>query len=232
MTIAARNNTPAARAGQLDAPQRPPVFTQAQLRERRRKYLPLRYGGGFDLTDEVAAVCGPVAERVAAEPRPSAYANDVAEVGDAVHELVCVVVGLLAERAATRKVGHLPVDQRGRTKRALCDLAPRPAARVIDPARLADGGWSAQLVAYAAPFAVDLADLLAHAMPPGSTRGARSASERVENALREVDQAVLRLTKRLDRAERSREQQRHDRPAPMTDTDRARAELAALGITP
>lgn len=226
MTIAARNNTPAARAGQR--PQPAPVYSQDEQRERRRKHLPLRYGGEFDLTDEIAAICGPVAERVAADPRPSAYAADVAEVGDAVHELICVSAGLLAERAATRKVGHLPVDQRGRTKRLLCDLAPRPAPPVIDPAALADGGWSALLAAYAEPFAADLADLLAHAVPPGSTRGARSASERVENALRVLDHALLNLTKRLDRAERARAER--SRPTPLTDTDKARAELAALGI--
>lgn len=226
---AKRFGTPAALAGQR--PQRPPVYSQAENRQRRRQRLPITYDGGFDLPAEVAAVCGPVAERVAAEPRPSAYAADVAEIGDAVHELICVSVGLLAERAATRKVGHLPVDVRGRTKRALCDLAPRPAPPVIDPASLADGGWSAQLAAYAAPFAADLSDLLAHAMPPGTRRGLLSASERVENALYALDQAVVNLTKRLDFAEHCRAQRR-DQPAATTEADKARAELAALGVTP
>jgi hypothetical protein len=203
---------------------------QDRQRTRRRHRLPLTYDGRFDLVAEVAAICEPVAQRVAAEPRPTTYTADVADVGDAVHELVCVAVGLQAERAADRKAGHLPVDQRGRTKRALCDLAKRPGLPVIERASLADGGWSAQLAAYAAPFAADLADLLAHAKPPGTRRGLLSASERVEHALWAVDQAVVNLAKRLDFTGLCRAQ-RQDRTEP-TAADRVRAELAALGVTP
>jgi hypothetical protein len=44
---------------------------QDRQRTRRRQRPPLTYDGRFDLVAEVAAICGPVAKRVAADPRPS-----------------------------------------------------------------------------------------------------------------------------------------------------------------
>ncbi|MCB0907523.1 MAG: hypothetical protein KDB63_10450, partial [Nocardioidaceae bacterium] len=46
------------------------VAQQAEQRERRRKHLTVTYGEGFDLLSEVYDLCQPLAERVAAEPRP------------------------------------------------------------------------------------------------------------------------------------------------------------------
>lgn len=230
MTITARNKTPAHRVSRLDQPQRAPVvFTQDELRRRRRVYLPNRYTRAFDLTDEVAAIVSPLARRVAALPRPGACWREVDALTAAVHELAHVVVGLIAERDARRKTAHLPYEKRAYAVRKLVDLAERPALPEIDDDALASGAWTATLVALTEPYSTQLADVLAHALPPGATRGARSASERLEAALRVVDTAALRLERLLDRADRSREQRRRQTPPP-TETERARAELAALGI--
>ncbi|GAT09371.1 hypothetical protein H7I77_01835 [Mycolicibacterium novocastrense] len=230
MTITARNNTPAARAAQLDQPQRAPVvYTQDQLRHRRRAGLLHRYTRAFDLTAEVAAIVSPLAARMSYLSRPGACWREVDALTAAVHELTHVVVGLIAERDARRKTAHLPYEKRAYAVRRLVDLAERPALPEIDDDALASGAWAATLIAIAEPYSGQLADLLAHALPPGATRGVRSASERLEAGLRVVDTAALTLDRLLDRAERSREQRRRQTPPP-TETERARAELAALGI--
>ncbi|MCV7223637.1 hypothetical protein [Mycolicibacterium elephantis] len=226
MTIAARNNTPAAGAGQR--PQPAPVHSQDEQRRRRRVYLPNHYTGTFDVAAEVAAICEPLARRVADLPRPGACWREVDALVAAAHELAHVAVGLIAERDARRKTAHLSYDKRGRSVRALVDLAERPALPEIGDHALASGDWPATLVALVQPHTAPLSDVLAQAMPPGSTRGTRTASERVEAALRVLDAAALSLDRLLDRADRSRAER--SRPAPMTDTDKARAELAALGI--
>lgn len=56
MSVKARNNTPAARAARR--PRGAPVYTQAELRQRRRTGLLHTYGGRWSLTAEVAAICG------------------------------------------------------------------------------------------------------------------------------------------------------------------------------
>lgn len=226
MTIRAQNRTPAALASQLPQPA-PIVYTQDQLRERRRAGLLHRYGGDFDLAAEVTAICEPLVERVAASPRPVAARRDVDDLADAVHELVSVAVGLIAERDARRKTAHLSYDTRGRSIRALVDLAERPKLPEIDAAVVVNGQWVAQLVALAEPYSEQLSDVLRTAVPPGATRGARSASERLETALRRVDAAAAAL----DRNEKMRASHSRNRAsAAPSPTDRARAELAALGI--
>ncbi|MEZ0341760.1 hypothetical protein ACAG25_17475 [Mycobacterium sp. pV006] len=229
MTITARNNTPAARAAQLDQPQRAPVdYTQDELRQRRRAGLLHRYTRAFDLTAEVVAIVSPLAARASYLP-PGACWREADAVAAAVHELTHVVVGLIAERDARRKTAHLPYEKRAYAVRRLVDLAERPALPEIGDDALASGAWAATLIALTEPYRAQLADVLAHALPPGATRGARSASERLEAALRVVDTAALTLDRLLDRAERGREQRRQQAPPP-TDTERARAELATLGI--
>lgn len=233
MTITAHNNTPAARAAQLDQPQRAPVvYSQDELRRRRRARMTLRYDGTFDLTAEVDAICSPLARRVAQLPRPGACWRDVDAVADAVHEAVSVVVGLVAQRDASRKTAHLSgqPEKRAYAVRKLVDLAERPQLPEIADDALASGDWTATLVALVEPYSAALSDVLARALPPGSTRGARSASERLEAALRVVDNAATSLERQLDRAERSRQQQ-HRESARQTKTNNdIRAELAALGI--
>jgi len=56
------------------------VYTQAQLRDRRRAGLLHTYGGRWSLTAEVAAICDPLAERVAAAPRPAGYWRPVDDI--------------------------------------------------------------------------------------------------------------------------------------------------------
>lgn len=83
----------------------------------------------------------------------------------------------------------------------------------------------AALVEMVAPVDSPLADLLAHAFPPGAPalRGQLSRSEKLDALLREtVDRAALSLERALDRAEKPT-------PAPTARPD-PRAELAALGI--
>ena len=70
MTVKARNNTPAHRAAQR--PQRAPVYTQDQLRDRRRTGLLHTYGGRLSLTAEVGAIYEPLARQVAVALRPAA----------------------------------------------------------------------------------------------------------------------------------------------------------------
>ncbi|WP_342314590.1 hypothetical protein LIX17_06800 [Mycobacterium avium subsp. hominissuis] len=230
MTAFKHYGTPAHRASRLDQPRRAPVvYSQGELRQRRRAGLLHRYTRAFDLTAEVAAIVSPLAARATYLPRPGACWREVDAVAAAVHELTHVVVGLIAERDARRKTAHLPYEKRAYAVRRLVDLAERPALPEIDDDALASGAWAATLIALTEPYRAQLADVLAHALPPGATRGARSTSERLEAALRVVDTAAQTLDRLLDRAERSREQQRQQTPPP-TETERARAQLAALGI--
>lgn len=74
---------------------------------------------------------GPLAERVAAAPRPPRFRFPVAWLGEATHELVGVIVGWVAERDARAKTAHL-ADEPGKRAYAvttLVDLAPRPRCR-------------------------------------------------------------------------------------------------------
>lgn len=219
MTITARNNTPAYRAAQR--PQCPPVYTQADLRERRRTGLLHSYGERWSLTAEVAAICDPLAQRVAAAPRPAGYWRSVDDVALAVHGLVHAVVGLLAEADAQRRTRHLGVDVRGRSIRALVDLAERPKLPEIGDDALTAGTWSATLILLAEPYSAELADLLGRALTT-------VVSDRLRAALRDVDLAALELERRLDRDEHARAA-KPTKTIP-TATDQARAELAALGI--
>lgn len=201
----------------------PPPPTAAEIRDRRRRGLSVVLGGQFDLAAEVAAVCDPLALRISAEPKPGAFAGSVREVTEAVHDLVHVAVGLLAERDARRQTKDLPVDRRGRSARLLCDLAARPAPPTVTADQVRSGEWAQVLQRHAAPYAEQLTDLLAHAAPPGTLRGRLSASERVERALTEVDQAARNVTRALDSAEFFRREL-----TPNKSTDPRRAEFDAL----
>ena len=219
MTVKARNNTPAYRAAQRPRPA--PAYTQDQLRERRRAGLTHTYGGRWSLTAEVASICELLAERVAAAPRPGAYWRAVDDVAVAVHGLFHAVVGLLAERDAQRRTKHLGVDVRGRSIRALVDLAERPKLSEITDEQLAAGTWARTLTALADRYSAELANLLGRALTT-------AVSDRLNAALRDVDRAALALERRLDRDEQARAT-KTTKTVP-TPTEQARAELAALGI--
>ena len=70
---------------------------QDELRRRRRARMRAVYSATFSLSREVEAVCDPLARRVTVLPRPLPAKVWVSDLADAVHELVSVVVGWLAE---------------------------------------------------------------------------------------------------------------------------------------
>lgn len=219
MTVYARDRTPAALAARQ--PQRRPVYTQAEQRDRRREGLTVALDGRWSLTDEVQAICGPLAAQVtAAAPNPAAYWRNVDDLRDAVHQVVHVVVGLLAQADAERRTRHLNIDVRGRSIRALVDLAERPKLPEIADEAVVSGTWAVSLTALAEPYSGRLARLLGNALTT-------AVSDRVLAALREVDRAALAFERRLDRDERARTTKTK---TGSTYADRARAELAALGI--
>ncbi|MCQ4360624.1 hypothetical protein KQR54_05595 [Mycobacterium gordonae] len=220
MIPGAKYGTPAFLAAQL--PQQRPTPTQEQGRDRRRKLLPIyAWPGDWSLTAEVAAICDPLAERVAAATNPAAYLRAVTELADAVHQAVHVVVGLIAQADAERRTRHLGTDERGRSIRAVVDLAERPAAPEVSSEALVSGTWSATLVVLAEPYSAALARLLGGAATP-------TVSDRLLTALVEVDAAAGALGRRLDRERVYQANRAANRTA--SPADRARAELHELGV--
>lgn len=118
-----------------------PVFDQTALRERRRKHMPIILGGDFDLSVEVAAICAPLAGRVAALPSSPCAGRWVDDVVGSVHEIVGTIVGWLAEVDARAKTRHLDAAKRGHAIRLLSDLTQRPVLPQIDDEMLATGSW-------------------------------------------------------------------------------------------
>lgn len=219
MTAMKHYGTPAHRAAQRPQPR--PVYSQAELRDRRRKQLPGTLEGGWSLSSEMAAICGPLAAGVAAATCPAGYWRAVDQLTDAVHETVSAAVGLLARADAERRCRHLGVDDRGRSVQALVDLAERPKLPEFTDDDLAAGTWAATLTALADPYSADLSGLLDRALTT-------AVSDRMLAVLREVDLAALALRRRLDRDAKSSAPAAT--PAAATDADRKRAELHALGV--
>lgn len=220
--------------------------TQAELRGRRRGALRVAYAGEFVLSEEIAAICGPPAARIAGlsdvhdeRGLGMMFSATVSDLLDAVHgELITGVVGWLAELDARERVqrdgAHLDTAERKQAVRHLMDIAPRPAEPIIEPADLVSGRWVDALIALAAPFDHRLADLLGRAHPPGhpELRGLDSRSDKLVELLREVDQAARQLELRIERAERSAVKLRAGcRPAtPATRAEAARKALSNMGI--
>ncbi|MCP9271145.1 hypothetical protein [Mycolicibacterium arenosum] len=227
--VIARRGTPAALAALR--PQPPRRYSQAELRERRHIGLPAaHYDGTWSLAREIADVVGPLAQRIAAYDRPTRFMRSTATVpmlAEAVHELVGVVVGWVAEADARRRTAHL-ANEPGKRKYAmttLVDLAPRPALPDITEKDMASGAWAAAVVAMAEAVDAEFSTLLARSHPPNAPtlRGQPSRSDQLARLLaRTIDRAALALQRRLNRDDYA-----DHRP---TETDRARAELAALGI--
>lgn len=232
--VMAKNRTPAALAAQRPQPRR--RYLQAELRQRRRKGLPPgHYDGTWSLAREIADVVGPLAQRIADAKRPTRFNRAAASVpwlAEAVHELVGVAVGWVAERDARAKTAHL-ANEPGKRRYAvttLVDLAPRPALPEITDDMLADGSWAAVLTAMAETVNSAFSDLLAQSHPPtaAALRGQPSRSDLLARLLdRTIDRAALALERRLDR---DGDTDGEHPPTIPTETDRARAELAALGI--
>jgi hypothetical protein len=214
------------------APAPPPQPTQTELRERRRGQLQHTYSGSWSLTAELHDICTPLAARVAAEPRPAVYLPDIDRVDDAAHGVLCEVSALLAQADAARRTRHLG-DDRGRAIRLLVDLAAKPSAPEVTADAVVTGAWATALVELARRYSDDLAGLLSRAYRPAMTPvgGMRSASERLEVVLRELDRSALELSRRLDAAEYRRDERaRQPAPSPVDPKAKAAAELQKLGI--
>lgn len=229
-----RFGTPAYLASLPGQPQRPPRYSQAELRERRRRGLKTgHYGGDWSLAREIAEVVNPLADRVAAANRPARFAHSQANVPwlvEAVHEAVGVVVGWVAEAEARAKTRHLK-DEPGKRKFAItayCDLAPRPALPEVTDKALASGSWAAALVAMTEGVDAAFSELLSRSYAPNADglRGQVSRSERLDRLLRDtIDRAALELERRLDRDHLSNRRQNDP-----TEAECARAELESLGV--
>ncbi|MBF9319827.1 hypothetical protein [Mycobacteroides chelonae] len=159
--------------------------SQAELRDRRRKRLPIHLTGTFNLAVEVRDVCTPAAYATSKLPEPRAARRLVEAVNEAVAELVHVGSGVAAASSA--------VD--GQTRRAAADLAARPTQPEITAEMLISGSWADVLADYAEQVSGALSVVLDRAHPPDAyaLRGELSASERLERALRALDSAVLSL---------------------------------------
>lgn len=231
--IPAHRGTPAMRAQAGHLPTAPRRYSQAQMRDRRRKgLLVAKYGATWSLRREIADVTGPLAQRIAALPDPARpmVARPVRALAESTHELVGTVVGWLAEVDAQARTRHL-ADKPGERRyaiRTLVDLAQRPALVDVTDQALADGSWAAALAAMADDCDARFSALLdkAYGSNAGELRGQRSRTERLVALLREtLDQPAAALDKRITHAEAEPPQ------ANTTSADRARAELESLGVT-
>lgn len=215
-------------------PQPPRRYSRAELRERRRVGLPAaHYDGTWSLAREIADVVEPLAQRIASDARPTRFMRSTATVpwlAEQVHELVGVVVGWVAETDARRRTAHL-ADEPGKRKYAvttLVDLAPRPPLPEVTDKALADGSWAAALVAMAETVDAEFSTLLERSHPPDAAalRGQPSRSDLLAQLLaRTIDHAATALERRFNRDEHADHSQDHQ-----TADDRARADLAAMGI--
>jgi hypothetical protein len=203
------------------------AFNQTENRSRRRQRMAVWLDKRFDLGAEVREICDPLAIRVAATPNPLGFRVAVGELAAAVHEAVGVIVGWIAEEDGKALTAHLEDPAKRRFAIAkVVELAKRPGPLDLSEAALLSGGWSAELVAMAAPVGPQLADLLGRSWRPDAPelRGRDSRSDKLVVLLREtVDRAALTLGRRLDWVEAQPVAQ------PVEDAS-ARAQLAALGV--
>lgn len=209
----------------IDPP--PTTYSQAELRLRRRRHLPVSYGRDFDLTEELRAILGAAEAKLATEPCPghSNYIESVSAISDSVREL-CDRVGDLINEA---KVSRVRDTDRPRARAALKALAAKPSPEVTRQS-LIEGTWSDPLALLAQPLSGPLSDLLSRQVT--DRRGLASVSDELIDALRSLDRVVLDLDRRIDRARSYRDQNRHAAAAanPNADAEAARATLAELGI--
>lgn len=202
----------------------------AQQRQDRRRYIPVHNRGTYSNSAEVLACCQSVAVGISRLPRPRVMRPEVEQIIDAVHELMCTTVGMIAESR------HLPPDAVTRSRQAVADLAVKPYLPRLHDDQLASGSWPGELVGYVAAYDGDLAALLDRALPPDAygLHGNPSASERLVKALRELDHATLAAEHRLPRVAQRQalpsmaefNQQQQDR----LDAERRQLRLAQIGV--
>ncbi|MGV9866584.1 hypothetical protein [Rhodococcus koreensis] len=207
----------------------PPVLSQADHRARRRARLGVEYGPWFDLSTEVEEVCRPLALRVAVRDDTSAVELEVASLTGEVHGLVCTVARVLATSAAATRTRHLSDTDRVQAQRALVESITLPARPTIDQESLATGAWCDALTESARPLSDRLSRALGadHRIDTTQLRRGVGWGRRLTPLLAAVDDAALRLTRRLDRLDRPR-------PAPPTRTPAPTPEetLDRFGLDP
>ncbi|OBA32882.1 hypothetical protein [Gordonia sp. 852002-51296_SCH5728562-b] len=170
------------------------MFDQTTKRERRRRWLTTVYDADFDFAAEVDAIVGPLAQRVAAQPRPIVFGAHV----EAVTEAVGGLCGTVAELVADTRLRSLDSVDRARAREALRTVNTS-AVLTISPEALADGTWAAALVEIARPHTEALSRLLGR--QNDARRGEPTASDLLIDALRGLDSASLDLSRRVDKAE-------------------------------
>ncbi|UAK38816.1 hypothetical protein K8O93_03360 [Gordonia bronchialis] len=201
-----------------------PVFDQDTLRERRRHWLPVTLDDNFHLDAEVAAICGPLAQRIAAQPNATGYIGYVETVAGAVGELCATVAGLTADAKLRGLIG---VD-RNRARDALRTVC-RSSVPTITADMLTDESWVTPLVELARRDTDPLAQLLGHQAT--DRRGGETASDTLLTVLRDLDRAALDTRRRIDKAEYWRAQRTTSSTTPRRDdAQSAQDTLRELGI--
>lgn len=207
----------------------PPTLGQEIQRHRRQHWLRVHYTGDFDLAAEIAAITEPLAAEISYLSHPLAMRDDVEDITDAVHEVLSVVIGMLAESKC------LGGEARARTTKAVADLAQRPREPQMADAQITTGSWATALVAHVAPYSGDFATFLDRALPPRhiDLKGP-SASERLETALRVLDTAALAAQRRIPRVAARQElgtiTDLNAAARARRDRERAQAALTRLGV--
>ncbi|TDZ77066.1 hypothetical protein [Mycobacteroides salmoniphilum] len=203
------------------------LANRAELRDRRRKRLPIHLDGHFSLAVEVQDLITPVAHSGARLKDPRALRRGVEAVREAVADVGYVGSNLVAESKAAN----------GQTRRSAADLAARPRLPDITDEQLVSGSWADVLVQYAEPASGPLARVLGNAHPPGADalRGNPSASERVERALRGLDTAVISLERTVPRIRQRQElpsiTEYNRRLRAQAESERAQRVLARAGLS-
>jgi hypothetical protein len=201
--------------------------TVDECRVARRTKMPWSWPAEFSLPGEIEAICRPLAAAVAALPDPARLAGPVNQLAGAVYEAVTEVADMTTRFDALRRCAHVPVDERGRALRLLRDLAPPPPARpVIDEAALVGGDWAGLLVEIAVGHRQGLRELLAAA----PVIDGEPLSDLLEAALARIDKAALSVQRAIEKL--AGRQPVMATPAPADKADKARAELARLGVLP
>lgn len=217
---------------------------QTELRARRQRGLPVRYGPEFDLAVEVRELVEGLAIRCAAlspglwtavrdvdtgEWRRVAFGRPrVDDVVASVVGLVEVVSALLAEGDSVRRTAHLVGAQRREAREALAELATVPEPPRISDDAVRVGDWAALLVDYVWPLGGPLGDLLGEA-PELNGRG--SVSEQLVAVLRRVDKACAAFDRSLSRAGADRRAGRLPGQRRRPDAlEEARRRLDELGV--
>lgn len=208
-------------------PTSPPSYSQDELRQRRRAAHIVSYAGDFNLTVELAAMLAPVADALATEPAPGSYIDNVENVADAVHTLVATVSETITAREHRQRIEGLDRADRDRARAALAALA-RPEKPVVDREQVRAGTWVDPLVEMTLLMAQPLSVALG-AVAKTVDGEPSPLSNALVAELKDVDRAVLSLTRRIARAQSYRDQNPRPTPRP-SEADEHRKTLQELGI--